>query len=461
MSLLSSNMLPAFLVTICVLVFVHEYGHYRTALAFGVKVLRFSIGFGPVIWRRQRGETEFALSLLPLGGYVMMLGEDGAVDVPASERHRTYESKPVWQRCAIVLAGPVANLLLAVLLYACVNWNGVQEIQPILGAPTPGSMAERAGLQAGERVRAVSRDEEDWTEIRSMSDLRWQLMQAALDAQPLHLELQESDTAQRHRLLLDFDKERVEVDARLLDKVGLPDVYMEPVLGEPMPGGPAQQAGLRSGDRLLSVDGTPVADKMHAIQLIRASAASGVQGAPRPLQIRAERNGSVVELTVQPRLSRGDKPVPMIEAAFSGRPQMVTIRYGFIEGLAAAARQTWEMSAVTLTMLGRIVTLQASPDNISGPLTIAAYAGRSAELGLSQFLSFLAVVSVSLGVLNLLPLPILDGGRLMYHLFEGVTGRPIPVEWRDRLLRGGLAIMLLVMSLALYNDVVRFLGPQT
>jgi regulator of sigma E protease len=228
-----------------------------------------------------------------------------------------------------------------------------------------------------------------------------------------------------------------------------------------MPGGPAQQAGLRSGDRLLSVDGTPVADKMHAIQLIRASAASGVQGAPRPLQIRAERNGSVVELTVQPRLSRGDKPVPMIEAAFSGRPQMVTIRYGFIEGLAAAARQTWEMSAVTLTMLGRIVTLQASPDNISGPLTIAAYAGRSAELGLSQFLSFLAVVSVSLGVLNLLPLPILDGGRLMYHLFEGVTGRPIPVEWRDRLLRGGLAIMLLVMSLALYNDVVRFLGPQT
>lgn len=458
MSLMSPSTVLAFLVTIGVLVIVHEYGHYRTAVAFGVKVLRFSIGFGPVIWRRQKGETEFAVSLLPLGGYVMMLGEDGPTEVPASERHRTYESKPVWQRCLIVLAGPVANLLLAVLLYACVNWNGVQEIQPILGAPTPGSMAERAGLQAGERVRAVSRDEEEWTEVRSMSDLRWELMQAALDAQPLHLELQEADTAQRHRLLLDFEKERVEVDAKLLDRIGLPDVYMEPVLGEPTPGGPAQQAGLRAGDRLLSVDGTPVADKMHAIQLIRASARGGV---PRALQIRAERNGSVVELTVQPRMSKGDKPVPMIEATFSGRPRMVSIRHGFVEGLTAAARQTWEMSAVTLTMLGRIITLRASADNISGPLTIAAYAGRSAELGLSQFLSFLAVVSVSLGVLNLLPLPILDGGRLMYHLFEGVTGRPIPVEWRDRLLRGGLAIMLLVMSLALYNDVVRILGPQT
>lgn len=457
MNLLSPNTLLAFLVTIGVLVIVHEYGHYRTAVAFGVKVLRFSIGFGPVIWRRQRGETEWAVSLLPLGGYVMMLGEgDGTSDeVPASERHRTYESKPVWQRCLIVLAGPVANLLLAIVLYSCVNWYGVEEVQPILGSPAAGSLAERAGLQAGERVRAVSRDEENWTEVRSMTDLRWQIMQAALDAQPLHLELQEAENGPRHRLVLDFAKEKLEVDSKLLDKVGLPDVYVEPVLGQPAAGGPAQQAGLQAGDRLVSVDGKPVADGMRFIRLVRASSNGD---APRAVQISVQRGADLLDVTVQPKLSKDKRPVALIEVPLAAAPAMVTIRYGLLEGVAAAARQTWEMSAVTLTMLGRIITLRASLDNLSGPLTIADYAGRSAELGLSQFLGFLAVVSVSLGVLNLLPLPILDGGRLMYHLFEGVTGRPIPVEWRDRLLRGGLAIMLLVMSLALYNDVARLMG---
>jgi len=228
------------------------------------------------------------------------------------------------------------------------------------------------------------------------------------------------------------------------------------VLGEAKAGGPAARAGLRAGDRVLSIDGQPIDDASRIRDLIRASGASGVAQA---MVWRVERAGQTLEVTVTPNIaSDGKASVGRVEVYPGQPPQLVQVRYGAFEGLSRAAGKTWEMSTLTLQMLGKMLIGEASLKNLSGPLTIADYAGQSVQLGLAYYLGFLAVVSVSLGVLNLLPLPMLDGGHLMYYLFEGVTGRPVSELWLDRLQRGGVAIMLMMMSLALYNDVARLLG---
>ncbi len=450
----------AFVFTLAVLIVIHEYGHYRMAVACGVKVLRFSVGFGRVIWRRQAtpDSTEFVLSALPLGGYVRMLDEREEAVAP-DQQHRAFNRKPLWQRTAVVAAGPAANLLLAVLLYAAAHWIGIDEAKPVLGPPVAGSIAERAGLKTGDWVRAWSADGAEWNDLASMSELRWQLTQATLQGERLHLLLSDRDGRGQRRAVLDLDAlGSSEVDAQTLRRIGIGPVFSEPVLGEVRPGGPGAQAGLQSGDRVLSIDGTPVADASTVRELIRASGSSGRASA---MAWRVERGGQVLELTVQPAVVDDQgRSVGRVEV-FPGQPvERVSVRHGFVDGLVKAVGKTWEMSALTLKMLGRMLIGEASLKNLSGPLTIADYAGQSVQLGLAYYLGFLAVVSVSLGVLNLLPLPMLDGGHLMYYLFEGVTGRPVSELWLDRLQRGGVAIMLMMMSLALYNDVARILGLQ-
>jgi regulator of sigma E protease len=453
-----TTVLP-FLVTISVLIIFHEYGHYRVARACGVKVLRFSVGFGRVIWRRQAtpDSTEFVLSALPFGGYVQMLGRGETV--APDQIGQSFEHKPLWQRAAIVAAGPMANFLLAIILYAAAHWIGLDEPRAVMGSPAASSIAERAGLRAGDWAREASPDGIDWHELRSMSDLRWDVQRAALQGQSLQLMVTDRDGRTRRTVTLGLDTlDTTDLDAKAVQRIGLGGPFSDPVIGGVQAGEAAARSGLRDGDRVLSIDGVAIADAAVERDAIRDSGRTGVA---KPMQWRIERAGQAMDLTVTPTVAtEGGQQVGHLGLYPGQAPEMVTVRYGVFEGLWQAVTQTWQMSVLNLRMLGKMVIGQASLKNLSGPLTIADYAGQSARLGPAYFLGFLAIVSIGLGVLNLLPLPVLDGGHLMYYLFEGVTGRPVSELWLDRLQRGGVAIMLMMMSLALYNDVARLLGLQ-
>ena len=450
----------AFLFTLGVLVVIHEYGHYRVAVACGVKVLRFSVGFGRVLLRRQAtpDSTEFVLCALPLGGYVRMLDEREAPVAPG-QLTQAFNRKTLWQRAAIVSAGPLANLLLAVLLYAAAHWIGIQEPKALVGPPAAGSVAERAGLRSGDWVHALAREADDWHDIASLTELQTQVLEAALQGQSVRLQVTDRDGRSARALVLNLADANIrEVDASLLARIGVGNAWSEPVLGEVKAGGPADKAGLRSGDRIVSIDGQAVLDAQTVVARVRGSVVKGQALAAAQSWV-LERSGQTISVSVTPRVvNEGGQVFGRIDAAPGQRPQMVTVRHGFIEGLQQGAVRTWEVSALTVRMLGRMVVGEASLKNLSGPLTIADYAGQSVNQGLAYYLGFLALVSVSLGVLNLLPLPMLDGGHLMYYIFEGVTGRPVSDLWLARLQRGGIVVLLMMMSVALFNDVARLLG---
>jgi regulator of sigma E protease len=453
----------AFIVALGLLIAVHEYGHYRVAVACNVKVLRFSIGFGKVLyrWKQRRPrpgqDTEFVIGAFPLGGYVKMLDEREG-DVPAAERHRAFNTQPLKSRAAIVAAGPLANLLLAIALYAAVNWIGVEEPEPVLGSPVAGSIAAQAGLKGGERVASAALDGDELVPMRSFEELRWLLTRGALDGHDLRMVLAREGASRGGEVVLPLSRlDTRDADAQLLRKVGIVAPWSPPVLGEVMAGGAAERAGLREGDLVLRVNGQPVGDAQQLRDLIRAQ----VQGG-RALTSNweLERGGRHLQVAVTPDAVADSKnqTIGRISAYVGVPPAMVTVRHGPVDGLWNGVVRTWDVSALTLKMMGRMLVGEASVKNLSGPLTIADYAGKSASLGLTQYLLFLALISVSLGVLNLLPLPVLDGGHLMYYLWEAITGRSVSDAWMERLQRGGVAVLLVMMSIALFNDVARLFG---
>jgi regulator of sigma E protease len=459
--------LVAFVVALGVLIAVHEYGHYRVAVACGIKVLKFSVGFGKPIytWRLRNRPTEFSIGLLPLGGYVKMLDErEGPVD-PA-ERHLAFNTQPLRSRAAVVAAGPAANLLLAIVLYAIVNWSGLQEPEAVLASPVAGSIAERAGLRGGERVQQAAFGDEELQDVRSFEDFRWRLTQGALSGRDVQLLVgpagepargADANPVPTRSVLLPLSQlQAADADAQLFRKIGIIGPWTQPVMGELMPGGAAEKAGLRSGDVVLRVGDRAVIDGQQLRETIRASA-SLAQGPTQTWHIL--RAGQALSLPVTPEIRQeGSQSVGRISAYVGAPPAMVTVRYGPIDGLWNGAVRTWQVSVLTLKMMGKMLIGEASLKNLSGPLTIADYAGKSASIGWTAYLLFLALISVSLGVLNLLPLPVLDGGHLMYYLWEAITGKGVSDAWMDRLQRGGVAILLGMMSVALFNDVSRLLG---
>jgi regulator of sigma E protease len=449
----------AFVLALALLIAVHEYGHYRVAVACGVKVLKFSIGFGKTIfsWKRKGSDTEFVVGMLPLGGFVKMLDEREA-PVPADQKHLAFNTQPLRKRVAIVAAGPVANLVLAVFLYSVVNWIGVQEAKAVLASPVEGSVAQRAGLIGGDHVLRAGFVDEELRPVRSMEDLRWLVTRGALNGQNVRITVAKAQGSATREVVLDLEPLDVsEVDAQLFQKIGITGPWTKPILGDMQADSAAKRAGLQVGDVVTKIDNIEVVDGQQLRQLIRESVTNKA-GLTQALTKNwtVLRDGQSINIPVTADVkTEGSRQIGRIGAFVGTLPEMVTVSYGLLDGLQAGVVKTWDVSVLTLKMMGKMLIGQASVKNLSGPLTIADYAGKSASLGLTPYLVFLALISVSLGVLNLLPLPVLDGGHLMYYLWEGVTGKAVSELWTERLQRGGVALLFSMMFIALYNDVTR------
>ena len=440
-----------FLIAIGILVVVHEFGHYLAARWAGVKVLRFSVGFGkPLVSRRfGRDRTEWTLSVLPLGGYVKMLDEREG-EVAAAEAHRSFNRASVWRRIGIVLAGPGANFLLAIVFYWVLLLHGLPALKPIVGEPPAGTPAAQAGLAAGDEIRRVN-----GTDTPTFQELRLTLLRAGVASEAITLEL-----ADGRRVRLDAQPMQTEnLEQDILRPLGIVryDPVIAPVIGEVVASGAAARAGMQTGDRLLAANGKTVDTWQDWVQVVRRHPAQA-------LRIEFERRGQRSELTVVPdAVDEAGERVGKIGAGplvdESVRAMLMTeVRYGPLDALWRGAIRTWDMSVFTLEMMGRMVLGQVSWKNLSGPLTIADYAGQSATLGWISFVSFLALVSVSLGVLNLLPIPLLDGGHLMYYVAEVLTGRPVSERAMEMGGRIGMALLLMLMSFALFNDLQRLIS---
>lgn len=443
----------AFIVAIGVLVAFHEFGHFWVARKLGVKVLRYSIGFGTPLWRHRsrRSGVEYVIAALPLGGYVRMLDEREG-EVAETEKHLAFNRQPVWKRILIVVAGPGFNFIFAIAAYWLMFVIGVTGLKPLIGDVGVNSIAYQAGLRGGEEIVAVNGSATPTWEVA-----RTELLEGALGGHEIRLRVREP-SGSIHETALDTQGLSVDPE-KFFGALGLQPARpkLAPVIGDVLPDGAAAHAGLQSGDRIVSANGHAISTWEEWVMWVRA----------RPDQdatVVVERDGSRQTLHMHVGSSTQDGTtighigagVKIDRSAFDAMSTVV--RHGPLAAVSAGATHTWDMTALTIGLLARMVTGEVSWRNVSGPINIAQYAGYTAEMGLAPFLSFLAIVSISLGVLNLLPIPVLDGGHLLYYVVEFVKGSPLSERAQMMGQQLGLALLLMLMSLAFYNDIARLVG---
>ena len=442
----------AFLLAIGVLVAIHEFGHFWMARRLGIRVVRFSVGFGRPLWRRQAADgTEYALSAIPLGGYVKLLDER---EGPVAPEHlsQAYNRQPVWRRVTVLLAGPAANFLFAVCAYWLLFVVGVPALKPVIGEVEPGSIAARAGLRDGDEIVRVGAQPTPTRETAVIA-----ILDGLMKERPIELALARADgSTSETALRFEGSTRGLTEPGALLPGLGFDFWYptVPPVVGKVLPDSPAERAGVQAGDRIVAIDGQAVADFPGLVQRVQPNPG-------RTLEFTVERQGDRITLPIEVQSQReGDRMVGRIGvqpvAGAAAPEEMRTAeRYGVLESLPRAAAKTWSMSVLTLRMLWNVVTGDVSVKNLSGPINIAEYAGFSLQQGALAFLSFLAIVSVSLFVLNLLPIPILDGGQIAFQLAELVKGSPLSERAQAVGQQIGLFLLLVLMSFAFYNDLSR------
>jgi regulator of sigma E protease len=442
----------AFIAALGPLIVFHELGHYWVARWFNVRVLRFSVGFGKPLFKIVRGpdKTEWTIGAIPFGGFVAMLDEreiEGVSSYSESELKRAFNRQSVWARMAIVVAGPVANFIAAIVVYTMVYLYGVAEPRAIVAEPAPQSIAARAGVHGGDEITAV-----DGHLVPSLVSARFRLIQDAVDAQNALLTLHSASGGVRD-VTLDFSGMTPSaIEGDLMGSTGLLLQLPPPVIESVTPKSPAAQGGLQPQDRILAVDGTPVSEVEPFVKLIRKAPG-------RALVLHVARGNSLLDLKVTPESHQeGDQPANgSIGVSLQG-PAMARVQYGVIDSVDHALHQTYDMTALSARMLVKMVQGQISLKNLSGPITIADYAGQSARLGLGIFLGLIAFISINLGLMNLMPIPMLDGGHLLYYCVEIIQGRPPSDRFLEMSQRAGMAVLACLMSVALFNDFSRLLS---
>lgn len=444
--------LLATLVTLGILVTIHEWGHFWVARRCGVKVLRFSVGFGKALWMRKgRDGTEYAVAMIPLGGYVRMLDEREG-DVPEALKSQAFNNKPVLQRMAIVAAGPVVNLLFAVLAYWFLFIWGSTVVIPVVGAVQPDSLAARAGVTPGVELMAV-----DGHAVQSWDEVNLRLAARVGETGSIELRAGEPDRGVARDYQVQLTDWSVDLENESpIGALGLRPFQPEipAVIGALTDGGAAQSAGMQVGDEVLAVNGAPVADWRELVERVRAAPGE-------PLQLNILRSGSEQSLDVTPdtRVDETGQQYGFIGAGVQSvewpKQMLREVSHGPVEALWIGIEKTGQMIGLTLDAIGKMIAGAISVKNLSGPITIAKVAGASAASGLESFVSFLAYLSISLGVLNLLPIPMLDGGHLLYQFIELVRGRPVSEKVQMMGLRLGMALLFSLMALAILNDIAR------
>jgi regulator of sigma E protease len=442
--------IPAFAALLGIVVVIHELGHYWVAKWCGVKVLRFSVGFGKPLVSKRVGpdHTEWALGAFPLGGYVKMLDEREA-PVAEHELHRAFNRQSVGKRIAIVVAGPLANLLLAILLFWGLFVVGVAGPQPILGDVEKGSAAQASGFVSGEKIVAVEGDP-----IKTWQEVGWAFT-TRLGRETIAVITEDSGGTQRERIVDMAGVNDRDLESDVLGKLGLQRVRPGVQIVEVIPNSPALRAGFLAGDEVVSIAQKKVTGGAHQfIGVIQVNVGNA-------LQVEVKRQGRLIQLSVVPEIARDRSSKVGVIGAKVGevdQPQMRALAsYSLPLAFTKAIAKTWDMSWLSLKSLWRMLTGEMSIKNLSGPVTIANYAGQTAQMGLIQFISFVAVISISLGILNLLPIPLLDGGHLMYYIAEIIKGSPVSERFMEMGQQVGLALLIGLMAIAFYNDINRLI----